>query len=197
MNSAARTSRSGYTLVEIMIAISIMGIMAGAAIPLFQPNVAVQLESTGRIIAADLAQVRDLAVSNNSNYRLTFDLAENRYYLEYSGTNAALATLPATIYRDASNTTTRRYTDLDDLPQLGTSVKLYSVVAAAASPTSITTLEFDALGATVQTAETLIWLSTGSGDGVRYVCIHVDPITGLARVDDITGIYPYGSGSGS
>jgi len=174
-----------------MIAIAVMAIMARAAIPLFQPNVGVQLEGTAQVLSSDFARVRDLAIANNSSYRLTFDLSQNQYHLEHTGTNAALATLPTTIYRNPSNTATRQYVTLDDLPHLGASPKLHAIVAAGTSPTNITTVEFDGLGSTVQAAESQIWLTTGSGDGVRYVCIRIDPVTGLARVDDIAGIYPY------
>lgn len=180
-----------------MIAVSIAAIMAGAAIPLFQPNVAVQLEATAHVVAADLMRVRDLAVANNTSYRLTFDVAGNQYYLEHTGTNAALNTLPTTIYLNSANTATRQYTKLDDLPHLGASPKFVAVVTVASGATTATTLEFDALGSTTASAETQIWLTTGSGDGVRYIKVRIDPITGLARVDDIEGNYPYGSGSGS
>jgi prepilin-type N-terminal cleavage/methylation domain-containing protein len=203
MNARARTisssskSRRGYTLVEVMIAVSITAIMAGAAVPLFQPNVTVQLEATGQVVAADLMRVRDLAVSNNSSYRLTFDLAQNQYYLEHTGTNAALNTLPSTIYLNSSNTATRQYTKLDDLPHIGVSPKLHAVVTVATGATNVTTVEFDALGATTASAETQIWLTTGSGDGLRYISLRIDPVTGLVRVNEIAGNYPYGSGSGS
>jgi len=195
--SSNSTGRRGYTLVEVMIAISITAIMAGAAVPLFQPNVTVQLEATGQVVAADLMRVRDLAVSNNSSYRLTFDLAQNQYYLEHSGTNAALNTLPSTIYLNSSNTATRQYTKLDDLPHIGVSPKLHAVVTVATGATNVTTVEFDALGATTASAETQIWLTTGSGDGLRYISLRIDPVTGLVRVNEIAGNYPYGSGSGS
>lgn len=180
-----------------MIAVSIAAIMAGAAVPLFQPNVAVQLEATAQVLAADLMRVRDLAVSNNSSYRLTFDIAGNQYYLEHTGSNAALNTLPTTIYLNSANTPTRQYTKLDDLPHVGASPKLQAVVTVATAATNVTTVEFDSLGATTASAQTQIWLTTGAGDGVRYIYLQVDPVTGLVQVNDIAGNYPYGSGSGS
>lgn len=195
--SSNSTGRRGYTLVEVMIAISITAIMAGAAVPLFQPNVTVQLEATGQVVAADLMRVRDLAVSNNSSYRLTFDLAQNQYHLEHTGTNAALNTLPSTIYLNSANTAARQYTKLDDLPHIGVIPKLHAVVTVATGATDVTTVEFDALGATTASAETQIWLTTGSGDGLRYISLRIDPVTGLVRVNEIAGNYPYGSGSGS
>ncbi|MGC3971070.1 MAG: type II secretion system protein [Pirellulales bacterium] len=189
-------TRAGYTLVEVMISIAVIGIMAGAAVPLFQPDVASQLEAFGQIVAADLAHVRNLATTNNSKYRLTFERSENRYFLEHSGTNSALNNLPATIYRHASNTPTRQYTDLDDLPQLGAGGFLESVFAPASPPTSVTTIEFGPLGSTTQTAETVVWLSSGAGDGRRYLAVRVNPTTGLADADSITAVAP-ATGSGS
>lgn len=182
--------RSGYTLVEIMISIAVLGIMAAAAVPLFQPDVAAQLEAFGRIVAADLAHARDLATTNNSTYRLTFEKSANRYFLEHAGTNPALNTLPATIYRNPVDTATRQYTDLDDVPQLGAGGFLEDVLAPASPPTPVTTIEFGPLGATTQTAETVVWLSSGAGDGKRFIAVRVNPTTGLADVDSITAIAP-------
>jgi prepilin-type N-terminal cleavage/methylation domain-containing protein len=182
--------RRGYTLVEIMISIAVLGIMAAAAVPLFQPDVAAQLEAFGRIVAADLAHARDLATTNNSKYRLTFEKTDNRYYLEHSGTNSALNTLPTTIYRHSLNTTARQYTDLDELPQLGAGAFLEVVHSPAAPPTAVTTVEFGPLGSTTQSAETVVWLSSGAGDGKRYVAVRINPTTGLADVDPITAVAP-------
>ena len=120
----------------------------------FEPSVAAQLESAGEIVAADLAQIRQLAVSNNSTYRITFEAAQNRYYWEHTGTNAALDTLPPTIYPNSSNTATRQYVDLDELPHLGPGAYLSRVIAQASSPTTVTTLEFGPTGATTQAAGT-------------------------------------------
>ena len=196
MNVRGGPKRCGYTLVEIMISIAVLGIMAAAAVPLFQPDVAAQLEAFGRIVAADLAHARDLATTNNSKYRLTFEKNENRYYLEHSGTNSALNTLPTTIYRHVLNTAARQYTDLDELPQLGAGAFLEAVHSPASPPTAVTTVEFGPLGSTTQSAETVVWLSSGAGDGKRYVAVRINPTTGLADVDRITAVAP-ASASGS
>ncbi len=190
MNARGGLKRCGYTLVEIMISIAVIGIMAAAAVPLFQPDVAAQLESFAQIVASDLMHARDLAVTNNSKYRLTFDRANNRYYLEHSGTNSALNTLPTSIFRNAANTATRQYTDLDDVPQLGAGAFLEAVVAPESPPTAVTTIEFGPLGATTQTAATAVWLSGGAGDGLRHVAIRINPVTGLPDVDSITAVTP-------
>src|SRR5688572_17514905 len=105
--------RRGYSLVEILIVVAVLGIMAAAAVPAFGPNTAAQLDSAAQVVAADLAQFRQLAVAHNSKYRLTFETDQNRYYLEHSGTNSALTALPPTIYSNSANTATRQYFDLD------------------------------------------------------------------------------------
>src|SRR5437016_5888696 len=112
------SSRAGYTLVEILIVVMVIGILAAMSIPAFGPNVVSSLNSTADVVVADLMNVRQLAIANNTSYRLTFEISENRYYLEHTGANASLNTLPPTIYPNPNNTATRQYFDLDDLPQL-------------------------------------------------------------------------------
>jgi prepilin-type N-terminal cleavage/methylation domain-containing protein len=177
--------RRGYSLVEIMIVVAVLGIMAAAAVPSLEPNVAAQLDSTAEVVAADLAQFRQLAVAHNSKYLLTFQANENRYYLEHSGTNTALNTLPPTIYSNSANTATRQYFDLDDLPQLGPGVALHQVVVQASSPRNVTTVEFGPLGATTAAADTVVWLKCGDGDNLRYINVRINAVTGLAQVGDV------------
>jgi prepilin-type N-terminal cleavage/methylation domain-containing protein len=188
--SPERRSRRGFTLVEILIAVVILAILAAIAVPAFQPNVAAQLDAAGRITAADLAGVRQSAIANNSKYRVTFEPTENRYYLEHSGTNSALNTLPTTIYHDGANTATRQYFDLDGLPQLGAGVFLAKIQVLSSPPAETTTLEFGPLGSTTQAADTVIWLSCGAGDSLRYLPVQVNAVTGLAQAGELTAVAP-------
>lgn len=190
------TTRTGFTLVEIMIAVVILAVLAALAMPSFNSGVAEQLDATAQVVSADLAQIRQLAVANNSQYRLTFETSENRFYWEHTGTNTALNVLPPTIYSNSANTPTRQYVDLDDLPQMGPGVFLSSVqVLSGGTPASVTTLEFGPLGATTQTADTLIWLSCGAGDSLRYLYVRVNAVTGLAQIGDLDAVGPVASGS--
>lgn len=175
-----KSLRVGYTLVELMATVTVVAIAAAMAIPSMRPNATSQLESAAEIVAADMQQFRQLAVTNNSTYRVTFDTAGNRYYLEHSGSNTALNTLPTSIVRDTSNTTTRQYFDLDNLPQLFGSVRLKQVLAMTSTPVSATNLEFGPLGATTQAADTIVWIGSGSGGDALFVPVRVNAVTGLA-----------------
>jgi len=189
------TTRRGFTLVEIMIAVTVLAILAALAVPSFQPSVTAQLETTAQVIAADLAQVRQLAVTYNSSYRITFDATQNRYYLEHSGTNSTLSLLPPTTYPNPANTPQRQYFDLDELPHLGPGVFLSRVVTKSTNPTVLTSVEFGPLGATTSTSDTVIWLSCGSGGDLRYIPIEINAVTGLAQIGELTNAGPTGSGS--
>jgi prepilin-type N-terminal cleavage/methylation domain-containing protein len=187
--------RRGHTLVELMMTVAVIGIISAMAIPVFQSDVASSLNATADVVIADLMQARQYAIANNSQYRLTFEVPNNRYYLEYSGANSALATLPTSIYRDPANTATRQYFDLDDVPHLGATVYLNSVLTAASSPTTLTTVEFGPLGATTQAADTVIWLVAGDGDSLRYTNVRVSAVTGLVQQGEIDAAGPQATGS--
>lgn len=180
----------GYTVIELMTTVTVVAIAAAVAIPAFQPNLISQLESAADVVASDLQQFRHWAVTNNTSYRVTFDTAENRYYFEHSGSNSALNTLPTSIVRNTNDTATRKYFDLDDLPQLSAPVRMTSVLAMSTTPVSTTNVEYGPLGSTTAANDTVVWLSAGSGDGVRYVPVRVNAVTGLAVPGAVDAVGP-------
>ena len=72
-------SSHAFTLLELLLVVAIVGILVGVLLPDMQPAVYDQLRSTAQIVATDLAYARSLAVANNDNYRITFDLNNNQY----------------------------------------------------------------------------------------------------------------------
>jgi prepilin-type N-terminal cleavage/methylation domain-containing protein len=187
--ACAAGRRAAFTLVEILITVAVMAILAGMLIPYASSTLPDQLRAGVQVVASDLDFARNLAVAGNSKYRFTFVAAQNQYYLEHSGTNAALNTLPQSSYRLASDPATRQTTDLAKLPLGGVTLELI-VCKLEGSGAAITTLEFGPLGSTTSAAATNLWFACGQGPSRRYLPLRVDPVTGLSEPGSLTSVHP-------
>lgn len=187
---AARNRTAGYTLVELLIVVALVGILATAVLPWFNPAVSDGLTATAQILSADLANARGLAVTNNSQYRLTFDTSQNRYVLSHSGTNTLLQALPFSPFRRSDDPPDRQTTDFDDIPHTGPTVELFAALTSSVLPQSVADVEFAPLGGTTRATGTVIWLASGAGDNRRYLSVSIDPITGLASIGDLQTTAP-------
>lgn len=178
--------RRGFSLVELLMVIVLMGIGASVVFSLFDPSVHSQLHAAADVLAADLAYARNLAVANNSEYRLEFDLDANLYRLSHSGTNASLDNLPSTPLADPSDTATTQVTRFSDLPQVGAPVQLAAVrLINSSGSTNVTELRFTSLGGTKSSQPTQIVLTSLTGGNRLAIPIRVDPVTGLPEIGEI------------
>jgi len=181
----------GFTLVEMLIVIAVLGILLAMGMPNSSPALHEQLLGAAQIVAADLAYARSLAVTNTSSYRVTFDKSQNRFVLQHCGSDASLNNLPKLPFDDLDEASTQRVVDLDDLPHLGAAVRLLAVGAYTSSVAqSIDSLEFGSLGEVTPARDIVIWLSGGSGSGQRYVPLLINPVTGLTTVGSYSGTGP-------
>jgi prepilin-type N-terminal cleavage/methylation domain-containing protein len=183
-------ARCGVSLVEILLVVAILGVVAAGALTLFQPNLVDALENAAQIVSSDVERARNLAVSNNSQYKITFNADGSGYYLQHSGANASLNTLPSWPYKQRSDPADRQTTLLKKLPGLD-DVDLIGVAQVVSSTRQkVNDLTFSALGATTRTQTTEIWLAAGTGDSRRYLAVSINSTTGLASVGDIGGLAP-------
>jgi prepilin-type N-terminal cleavage/methylation domain-containing protein len=189
-------SSRGVTLVEILLVVAVLAVMAVGAMTLLQPGLTDELENAAQIVLADVERARNLAVANNSKYKLTFISDGSGYYLQHSGSNASLNTLPSWPYRQRTDPADRQTTLLRILPGLGDVDILGAAVQVASGVRSqVTDLEFTSLGATTRVQTTEIWLAAGRDSSRRYLAVAINPTTGLATIGELAGTAHQGFGS--
>jgi len=184
--SRSRPTNHGFTLIEVLLVIAVIGIIAAVVIPSATPNTTEQLRAAARMVSTELAYARSLAVSNNSTYRVQFDTAGNRLVIDHTGSNADLDRLPDSPFRHADDPPTQQILDLDDIPRMGAPARLLTVGEYKGFIRRATEMEFGPLGEITGGGWIVLWLGCGNGDEERYIYIVVDPISGLPESSNVT-----------
>jgi prepilin-type N-terminal cleavage/methylation domain-containing protein len=186
---AHRARQLGLTLIELLITITLMGILAALVIPSVNPGIHEQLVAVAQIVASDLAYGRSLAITNNAAYTFTFALRANSYTLTSPSKN-----LPTSLFDNPGTASTTYTVKLSNLPHMGPTVALYAWGTGSVTTVKpATSLVFTALGSAEidnTSADTYLWLTAGSGNSRRYIYLHVDDVTGLTTVGDYTATPP-------
>ncbi len=185
-----RLHAAGFSLIELLMVIAVVGVLVGLVLPSSEPSVHEQLRAAAQILKTDLAYGRSLAVTNNSTYEFVFDTENNRYILEHSGSNPALDKLPDSPFREPDDPPDQHIVDLDELPHVGPTVRLVTVAAMGGSLVRVNDVEFGPLGETTRTGWTIIWLAAGQGSRTRYLWLMINPVTGLVDTETYTANGP-------
>ncbi len=183
-----RASRQAYTLIEMLLVIAIMGVMIAIIVPLSGSSVNDELASAAHVVASDVNFTRDLAVSNGSEYTLTFSQSGNSYRLQHTGDNTLLHVLPDAPFGVNSDLPIHRTCNLAQLP--GAGIELLGVEASG-SFLPETAVIFGPLGALNSGAASNIWLAAGNGASRRYMPVHINPVLGSATTGQITAEPPF------
>ncbi|HMU39582.1 MAG TPA: prepilin-type N-terminal cleavage/methylation domain-containing protein [Pseudomonadota bacterium] len=85
-----RNSDGGYTLVELMVVLAIVGVVMGGAVLGFRSLVRSELRSAASKLAAAIRYSYDRALTTGAFYRLHFDLDAQTYRLEKSDTRVLI-----------------------------------------------------------------------------------------------------------
>lgn len=89
----SRLDRTGFTLVEMMIVIALLGIMLAIAIPAwmqFRPNT--DLRTAARGVTGDFYNMKQRAVGEQTPYRIAFDRVNQSYQLINDSKNVIVQT---------------------------------------------------------------------------------------------------------
>ncbi len=179
---------SGFSLLEVMIVVVLLGIFVALAVPYAQAPVEPHLEAGAQLLAGHLAYTRWLAVSYSDQYRIRFQVDQNQYLLEYAGSDSRKQTLPAGPLDAPYQPPHQRIVSLDQWPTLGTPLRLVAVKDDQG--TDLVTITFTSLGGTRSHRPSTVWLAAGGGEGQRYIPVTVHPVTGIVSVGAVQSSPP-------
>jgi Tfp pilus assembly protein FimT len=170
--------------------VAILSILAAVLIPQLSGDVPERLRAAAQVVVSDLDCARALAVANNSKYTITFDAANNRYWLRHSGTNSLLDTLPRSPFSQVSDAADQQTTSLAQLPLPEPGVRLAATVRMSGTVQTAGSVEFTPLGGTTDPNQTVVWLACASGQAQRFLPIEINPATGLTTTGAIQTALP-------
>jgi type IV fimbrial biogenesis protein FimT len=85
-----RVNASGFTIVEMMIALAISGVLVAVAVPSFQSTIArARLEGAVNVLAVDLQYARSESIGRRSTATLTVNTGGASYTLAYVDPSSA------------------------------------------------------------------------------------------------------------
>src|SRR5215208_3549247 len=77
----ARGSRTGFTLVEILVVVIILGIAGAIIVPSIGSRDDMKAAAAARVIMADLIYAQNLAITSQGNRYINFDTVNQQYSL--------------------------------------------------------------------------------------------------------------------
>lgn len=91
--------RGGYTLIEVLLVVSILGIVSAAVVPSMLTAGSMGVQAAARVIVADLLYAQNEAIAQQGTRKVVFDVANNSYRL----TDEANATLTVSWIKGSAN----------------------------------------------------------------------------------------------
>lgn len=73
--------RGGFTLIEMLVVVAIIGVLAGTLIPRLPDVTASRLKQTARRLAGTITYLYERSAATQLVYRLTLDMEKNEFYV--------------------------------------------------------------------------------------------------------------------
>ncbi len=134
MTTKPQKNHAGYTLVEVLIVVTILGIAAAVVVPQMLTAGTLGIQAAARIIIADMLYAQNDAIAQQRNRKVVFDAAAE----SYSITDESDAVITARWKNGDANNYIIDFANDD---------RFQGVVIVSADFGGDPTLEFDALGA--------------------------------------------------
>jgi len=80
--SGIRVQGSGFTIIEILIVIVLIGIAAMIVVPMMSSAATMQIRAAANMVAADLEYAKSMAISRGQNFSVVFDKSTESYSIK-------------------------------------------------------------------------------------------------------------------
>ncbi|MBB6430028.1 Tfp pilus assembly protein FimT [Algisphaera agarilytica] len=78
----ARRRSAAYTLVEVLLVVTILGIVSVSVIPSMLTAGEMGVQAAARVIVADLLYAQNEAIAQQASHKVVFDVANNSYQIQ-------------------------------------------------------------------------------------------------------------------
>jgi type II secretion system protein H len=82
IQQVARYAGAGFTLLEVMLVVLIIGIAAAVVVPMMSSAGSMQVRAAVNMVAADLEYAKSMAISRGQDYKVVFNVGAESYQLE-------------------------------------------------------------------------------------------------------------------
>ncbi len=159
----------GFTLIEIIMVVVILGIAALAVVPMLSSAADIQVRTAANMIAADLEYAKNMAITQQKNYSVVFDIVNETY--EIRDDTATVIGHPVNVGRDF----------VVDFANDGR-LDQVDIALADFDPGSELTVTFDYLGGPYSGGDPLNAGSVDLQAGTFTMTVTVEPVTGYVKI---------------
>jgi prepilin-type N-terminal cleavage/methylation domain-containing protein len=177
---ADRPIRGGYTLIEVLIVVIILGIASAVIVPSLSEAGSLGLQGAARLVIADILYAQNEAIASGQDRGVVFDVLNNRYRVveRFDSNNDGILDTERPITMNWKSGDAENYVIDFNRDQRFKNMQIISA-RFPDEPTAASTLWFNDLGAPETSTDGGV---VELGYQVKRIQINVSPLTGRVTV---------------